>query len=53
MGEAMSLAQTAGMIVTIGVVVGLDLRVDWLVPLAMLCGGVTIFVVSLWQRLER
>jgi len=27
--------------------------VDWLVPLAMLCGGVTVYFVSLWQRLQR
>ena len=49
----MSLAQSAGMVVTIGMVVGLDLRVDWLVPLATLCGGVTVYFVSLWQRLQR
>jgi len=49
----MSLAQSAGMVVTICMVVGLDMRVDWLVPLAMLCGGLTIYFVSLWQRLQR
>jgi hypothetical protein len=49
----MSLAQSAGMVVTIAMVVALDMRVDWLVPLAMLCGGVTVYFVSLWERLRR
>jgi hypothetical protein len=46
----MRLPQVAGMLVTIGVVVGVDLRVDWLVPLAMLCGGLAIYVVSMWEQ---
>ena len=50
LGVPMRLPQVAGMLVTIGVVVGVDLRVDWLVPLAMLCGGFAIFVVSLWEQ---
>lgn len=49
----MSLAQSAGMVVTIAMVVALDMRVDWLVPLSMLCGGVTVYFVSLWERLRR
>lgn len=49
-GVAMNIAQVAGMVVTIAVVVGVDLRLDWLVPLAMLCGGAATFFVSLWQQ---
>ena len=50
MGTSMRLPQVAGMAVTIAVVVGVDMRVDWLVPLAMLCGGAAIYVVSLWEH---
>jgi hypothetical protein len=46
----MRLPQVAGMLVTIGVVVGVDLRVDWLVPLAMLAGGCETFVVTMWEH---
>jgi hypothetical protein len=46
----MRLPQVAGMLVTIGVVVGVDLRVDWLVPLAMLAGGCTTFFVTMWEQ---
>lgn len=46
----MKLAQSAGMAVTIAMVVALDIRIDWLVPLAMLGGGVTVFFVSLWEQ---
>ncbi|MEQ1754625.1 MAG: hypothetical protein ABL973_10880 [Micropepsaceae bacterium] len=46
----MKLAQSAGMVVTIAMVAGIDMRVDWLVPLAMLGGGVTVFFVSLWGQ---
>lgn len=49
-GVAMNIAQVAGMVVTIAVVVGVDLRLDWLVPLAMLCGGAATFFVGLWQQ---
>lgn len=46
----MGLAQSAGMLVTIAVVIGVDLPVDWLVPLAMICGGLAIFAVRMWQQ---
>jgi hypothetical protein len=46
----MRLPQVAGMLVTIGVVVGVDLRVDWLVPLAMLCGGLATYAVTMWEQ---
>ena len=46
----MKLSQIAGMAVTIAVVAGVDLPVDWLVPLAMLCGGVAVFAVSYWEQ---
>lgn len=42
--------QFIGMGVTVAVVLGVDLPVDWLVPFAMLCGGVAIFVATLVQR---
>lgn len=48
--HGMKLAQSAGMVVTIAMVAGIDMRVDWLVPLAMLGGGVTVFFVSLWGQ---
>ncbi len=46
----MGLAQSAGMLVTIAVVIGVDLPVDWLVPLAMICGGLAIFAVRMWEQ---
>jgi len=46
----MRLPQVAGMIVTIAVVVMVDMRVDWLVPLAMLSGGVATYAASLWEH---
>lgn len=46
----MGLPQALGMAVTIAVVVGVDLRVDWLVPLAMLCGGLATCCVSYWEQ---
>ena len=49
-GTQMKLAQSAGMAVTIAMVVGIDMRIDWLVPMAMLGGGVTVFFVSLWEQ---
>ena len=42
--------QVAGMIVMIGVVVAVDMRVDWLVPLAMLAGGGATFFVTMWEH---
>ena len=50
MGSQMKMAQAAGMAVTIAMVAAIDLRIDWLVPLAMLSGGVTVFFVSLWEQ---
>ena len=52
MGEGdrdMSLRQSAGMIVVIAVVIGVDMRLEWLVPFAMCCGGLAVYVVSLWE----
>ena len=49
----MSLRQSAGMIVVIAVVLGVDMRLEWLVPLAMCCGGLAVYAVSLWQGLRR
>ncbi len=49
----MSLRQSAGMIVTIAVVIGVDMRLEWLVPLAMCCGGLAIYGVSLWEARRR
>ncbi len=49
----MSLRQSAGMIVTIMVVLGVDLRLEWLIPLAMVCGGLAVYGVSLWEELSR
>lgn len=46
----MRLPQVAGMLVTIGVVVVVDMRVDWLVPVAMLAGGCATFVVTMWEQ---
>ncbi len=38
------------MAVMIAVVAGVDIPVDWLVPLASLCGGVAVYVVSFWEQ---
>ncbi len=46
----MRMPQIAGMAVMVAVVAGVELPVDWLVPLAMLCGGVAVFVVSFWTQ---
>ena len=48
----MKVPQIAGMTVTVLVVAGVDLRVDWLVPLAMLCGGLATYFVSMWLHLR-
>jgi hypothetical protein len=44
--------QIVGFGVTIAVVIGVDLPVDWLVIVAILAGGVATFAVSyaLWLR---
>ncbi|MBU6155824.1 MAG: hypothetical protein KJS87_02740 [Alphaproteobacteria bacterium] len=49
----MSLRQSAGMIVTIAVVTGVDMRLEWLIPLAMCCGGLATYCVSLWEERQR
>jgi hypothetical protein len=49
-GGAMSRGQIAGMIVVIAVIAGVDMRIDWLVPLAMMCGGVATYVVSYYEH---
>ncbi len=49
----MSLRQSAGMIVVIAVVIGVDLRLEWLVPLAMCCGGLAVYMFSLWETRGR
>jgi hypothetical protein len=41
--------QFIGMGVTVLVVLGLDWPIDWLVPFAMLCGGVATLLVTLMQ----
>ena len=46
----MRIPQIAGMAVMVAVVAGVELPVDWLVPLAMMCGGMTVFVVSFWTQ---
>lgn len=45
----MATPQFIGMGVTALVVIGVDLPIDWLVPLAMLAGGVATFLVTLMQ----
>lgn len=50
---AMSLRQSAGMIVTIMVVLGVEMRLEWLIPLAMVCGGLAVYGVSLWEEMRR
>lgn len=40
--------QFVGLGVTTLVMVGVDLPIDWLCPLAMLCGGLATFAVSLF-----
>jgi hypothetical protein len=52
-GVDMSLRQSAGMLVVIAVVIGVDMRLEWLVPLAMCCGGLAVYVVSLWEARGR
>jgi len=42
----MRLPQLAGVSVTAAIVAGVDLPVDWLCALAVLCGGVATFVAS-------
>jgi hypothetical protein len=49
----MSFSQSAGMMVTIAVVLGVDMPLEWLVPLAMCCGGLAIYCVSLWEARQR
>ena len=49
----MSLRQSAGMMVTILVVAGLDLRLDLLIPLAMVIGGLATYLVSIWEETRR
>lgn len=49
----MSRGQIAGMIVVIAVIAGVDMRIDWLVPLAMLCGGLATYVVSYYEHMQR
>ena len=46
----MRLPQLAGLSVTTAVVFGVDLPIDWLVLLATICGGLTIFAVRLLQE---
>jgi hypothetical protein len=41
--------QFAGLGVTAAVVLGVDLPIDWLVLLAMTCGGLATFVFKLRQ----
>ena len=46
-GEAaLGLPQMVGLAVTTAMVVSVDLPIDWLCPLAMLCGGVATFAAS-------
>jgi hypothetical protein len=52
-GCPMSLRQSAGMMVTILVVAGLDLRLDLLIPLAMVSGGLATYLVSIWEETRR
>jgi ABC-type Fe3+-siderophore transport system permease subunit len=42
--------QFVGLGVTALVVVGVDLRIDWLMPLAVLAGGVATYAASLLSR---
>jgi len=49
----MSFRQSAGMIVTIAVVLGVEMRLEWLVPLAMCCGGLATYCVALWEERRR
>jgi len=46
----MRVPQLAGFAVTIAVVAGVDLPIDWLVVVAMLCGGLATFAVSYAMR---
>lgn len=41
--------QFIGMGVTVAVVIGLDWPIDWLVPFAMLAGGVATLLATLMQ----
>lgn len=49
----MQAPQLAGFAVATGVVVLVDLPIDWLVLAAMLAGGATIFAVDAYQRRRR
>lgn len=51
--KTMSFRQSAGMIVTIAVVLGVDMRLEWLVPLAMCCGGLATYFASVWEERRR
>ena len=46
----MSTPQFAGLGVTTAVVLSVELPIDWLCLLAMICGGLTIFAVRLLQE---
>ena len=46
----MKAPQLAGFAVTIAIVAGADLPIDWLVVVAMLCGGLANFAVSYTTR---
>ncbi len=46
----MKAPQIAGFAVTIAVVAGIDLPIDWLIVVAMLCGGLANFAVSYAMR---
>lgn len=52
-GGAMSRGQIAGMLVVIAVIAGVDMRIDWLVPLAMMCGGLATYLVSYYEHKSR
>ena len=42
----MRLPQVLGLAVTTAVMVGVEMPIDWLCPLAMLCGGAATYAAS-------
>jgi hypothetical protein len=49
----MQAPQLAGFGVTIAVVIAADLPLAWLIPVAMLCGGLATFAVDYFLRSRR
>lgn len=50
METALGLPQTIGLAVTTAMIVGVDMPIDWLCPLAMMCGGVATYGASVLFR---